>query len=90
MSSRVHKTSEKYVEARPDIDRVRGVARRRRNARRNQERQHTFNATMKAVHDSLPHRPVKELRSLAKEMEIKGAWRMSKDALIEAIREKLP
>lgn len=89
MSSRVHKVSDKYVEAKPEIDLHRRAHARRRNKARDRDRLQTFKAVRQAMIDSLPKRSRDELRSLAKEMDIKGGWRMSKGQLVEVIRKQL-
>lgn len=89
MSSRVHKISSKYVERKPQIDRVRKTnahTRRARNAAR-------VVAQMDKVLESMLNRlndlPRKELLKVAKDHDIKGRHTMTKPKLVHALREKM-
>jgi hypothetical protein len=68
--------------------RLRAAGKRQQNQARNAARLQTYKATREAIMASLEKRTRDELRKLAKDMEIKGSWRMSKPALIEAIKER--
>lgn len=89
MSNRIDKVVRKYLEQKPAIDREREFRSHTQNARRHATRIHQAAATMNSIVKGLPDRNRDELRQMAKSLQIKGSWKMSKAALVEAITNRL-
>lgn len=89
MSSRVHKTSEKYVQSKPQIDRVRKMNAHTQRARNAARVVAQMDKTIESLLNHLNELPRRELLKVAKDHNIKGRHTMTKPKLVEAVREAM-
>lgn len=87
--NRVKKTSEKYLERKPEIDRGRAIRSHTRRARKHAVRTAALDSTMKAVIEALPKKSRDDLRQMAKELGVPRRSSLTKAKLVEAITERL-
>lgn len=87
MSSRVHRTSQKYLAQKPVIDRERAVRSHTRRARKHAVHLRQMNEAMQDLLAKLPTMTKPELVKIAKGLDIPRRSRLTKQGLIKAISE---